>query len=164
MRNLSMRAFLAVALTVCGTASADAPIEQVSVTTFCSADQKYCARSTRDPSFTAVYAKGNPERVLWSMTEFVVKGFVSDDGRVVASCYAGLNLLPLDAKADFLVARLYEASGTAKDIRLGMMYPDLRALPRTNSHIEWGRCVGVDDDELVIERVDGTRWKSRVRR
>ena len=54
-----------------------------------------------------MYAEANSGQVLWSRKEFVVKGLVSDDGQAVASCYAGLNMLPLDAKAGFLVACIF---------------------------------------------------------
>lgn len=107
MGSLRRSAVLALVLAASGTASADSPVEQVDATTFCSTNQKYCAHSTRDPSLTSVYAEANPGQVLWSRKEFVVKGFVSDDGQAVASCYAGLNLLPLDTKADFLVASIF---------------------------------------------------------
>lgn len=161
MGNLMRSAVLALVLAASGRASADSPVEQVDATTFCSKNQKYCAQSTRDPSLTSVYAETNPGQVLWSRKEFVVKGYVSDDGQAVASCYAGLNLLPLDAKADFLVARIFHASGRAKEIRIGAVYPDIRVLPRTDSHVEWGRCIDIDEDGLIIERVDGTQWKSK---
>lgn len=161
MGSLKTRVLFALALVVSDTASADSPVEEVSATTFCSPNKKYCAQSTRDPSLTAVYAKGNPRQALWSRREFVVKGFVSDDGQAVASCYAGFNLLPLDAKADFLVARIFRASGNVNEIRLGTVYPDIGVLPRTDSHLEWGRCIGIDEDELRIKRVDGTEWKSK---
>jgi len=48
-----------------------------------------------------------------------------------------------------------------KEIRLGTVYPDIGVPPRTDSHLEWGRCGSIEEDALVIERVDGKQWKSK---
>lgn len=140
-------------------AHADAPLEPVKEITFCSKNQRYCAHSSVNPAHLDVFEKQNPRHVLWSRSEYVTKGFLSDDGRAVVSCYGGLNLIPLDATLDFLLARILHASGSVQEIKLNALYADIRQLPHTDSHLEWGHCVGIDKGEVLLERADGTQWR-----
>jgi len=143
-----------------GKAKADTPLEPISETTFCSKDGRYCAHSTASPAHLDVFLKRDPEHVLWSRNEYVIKGFVSNDGKAVLSCYGGLNLIPLDATLEFLLARVLHASGNVEEIRLRSLYTDIHQLPHTDSHLEWGRCVGIDSGKVLLERPDGSQWHS----
>ncbi|NII53793.1 hypothetical protein [Luteibacter sp. SG786] len=143
-----------------GVTHADTPLEPANETAFCSKEGRYCAHSTVNPPHLEVFARRNPEDVLWSRNESVTKGFLSDDGKTVVSCYGGLNLIPLDATLEFPVVRMLHASGNVEEIRLKLLYSDIRQLPRTGSHLEWGRCVGIEGGNALLERADGTQWQS----
>ncbi|MEX1826808.1 hypothetical protein [Luteibacter sp. CQ10] len=149
-----------LALVAEGAVRADTPLEPVGDTTFCSNDAHYCVHSTVRPAHLEVFDKQNPARHLWSKEEYVAKGFVSDDGKTVVSCYGGLNLIPMDASLDFAVVRILDASGGVREVRLRSLYTDMSQLPHTDSHLEWGRCVGIDGGRFVLERADGTQWRS----
>jgi len=138
----------------------DTPLEPVSETMFCSKGGLYCVHSTANPAHLDVFEKKNPEHVLWSREEFVIKGFLSDDGKAVVSCYGGLNLIPVEATLDFLLVRVLRASGSAKEIRLSALYSDIHQLPHTDPHLEWGRCVGIEEGKVLLERANGTQWRS----
>lgn len=139
---------------------ADSPIEPPTVVNFCSANLTYCARSTPVPARTMVYAKTTPDKILWSRNEYVWKGFLTDDGRSIASCYGGLNLLPMNATLDFVVARILHASGKVEQISLRSGFSSMKQLPPTSSHLEWHGCIGIEQGKLILERADGSRWLS----
>jgi hypothetical protein len=161
-RNLLAAAGLSVllALVAEGSVRADTPLEPASDTTFCSNNAHYCVHSTVSPAHLEVFAKKDPTHRLWSRDEYLTKGFVSDDGKTVVSCYGGLNLIPMDASLDFTVVRILHASGGVQEVRLRSLYTDMNQLPHTDSHLEWGRCVGIDKGRVVLERPNGTQWRS----
>lgn len=147
-------------LAVAADSRGDQPLDPVYSTTFCSKNQTYCVRSTATPAHLDVYERTAPGRVLWSRGEFVAKGFLSNDGRFIVSCYPGLDLLPLDATLDFLLVRVLHASGKADEIKLRELFSSIEKLPHSSSHLFWGRCVGIEDGKAVLERADGSRWES----
>jgi hypothetical protein len=151
---------LILVIFVAGDARADTPLEPVYNAAFCSKNQTYCARSTAVPAHLEVYERAVPGNVLWSREEFVAKGFLSDDGKAVVSCYPGLNLLPTDATLDFLLVRILRASGKVDEIKLRNLFSSVDELPHSTSHLVWGRCVGIEDGKVVLERADGSRWMS----
>lgn len=125
---------------------------------FCSENFYYCAMSTVTPAYTRVLSQTND--VVWARAEFVRKGFLSIDGQVMISCYAGLSLVPEDASLDLVVARVLHASGKVEEVTLRALYTSMSQLPRSDSHRVWGYCTGIEDGKLVLQRADGSRWES----
>lgn len=139
---------------------ADSPMEPPKVVNFCSENLVYCVHSTPVPARTVVYAKAAPDKILWSLDEYVWKGFLTDDGHAIASCYGGLNLLPMNATLDLVVARILHASGKVEQISLRSGFSSIKQLPPSSSHLEWHGCMGIEQDKLILERADGSRWLS----
>ncbi|MET0255346.1 MAG: hypothetical protein ABW193_06110, partial [Luteibacter sp.] len=78
----------------------------------------------------------------------------------IASCYPGLNLLPMDSTLDFVLVRILRFREHPREIRLRALFSQIGDLPKTSSHLEWGHCVGIERGRLVIERHDGSPWLS----
>lgn len=137
---------------------ADTPITTPLVSTFCSQSGRFCAKSKASSSTTLIEHQG---KQIWSVNSFVPYGFISDDGAVIASCYPGKNMVPNTANLSFTVIKLFDRHGRSKSIVLGDLYGSMRQLPETESHKEWGRCVGFHDGYFEVERADGSVWKMK---
>jgi len=146
-------------------AFADTPISNTTYSHFCSSDRRFCATSKQTPPLTTVFEKGGQsQKPLWSTPAFIPVGFLSTDGKVLASCYPGLNLVPEDAGLDFVVVKVYLNGQEIQIIQLSALYKHADQLVRTESHRDWGHCVGFRNGLFVIKRADGSLWKKKLGR
>jgi hypothetical protein len=141
--------------------AADTPISMPTRSTFCSSSGRYCAESNASDSLTVVRDQTSSNRAIaWSTKVFVADGFISDDGKVIASCYPGKNLVPSDADLKFTVVKLFDEKGRYKTISLGDIYKSMDELPATVSHKDWGWCIGFNSKGFGVKRSDGSEWRT----
>jgi hypothetical protein len=165
-KGIAMRAifcifFIALLMSVIEVSVADTPISMPSKSKFCSSSGRYCAESNASDSITVVRDQASPEKaIVWSKKIFVADGFISDDGTVIASCYPGKNLVPSDADLQFVVIKFYDRRGRYKAIKLGDMYKSMDQLLDTESHKDWGWCMGFNEKGFGVKRADGSEWRS----
>jgi hypothetical protein len=127
---------------------------------FCSSSGRYCAESDASDSITIVRDQKSPNKVIiWSKKIFISDGFISNDGMVIASCYPGKNLVPSDADLKFVVIKFYDQRGRYRDIRLGDIYKSMDELLDTESHKDWGWCIGFNEQGFGVKRTDGSEWR-----
>lgn len=138
---------------------ADTPISTPDSSQFCSSSGRYCATSRASGSMTIVTDQKNKKSVAWSVKEFISYGYISDNGKVVVSCYPGKNLVPDTASLTFTVIKMFYIDGRTKDIELGNFYKSIDQLPATMSHREWGRCVGFHGKDFEVELANGSILK-----
>jgi hypothetical protein len=160
----ALRLFLACLL-ICEPplARADTPISNATPSYFCSSDGRFCARSKQTPPSTAVFERvSQSKKRVWSTQTFIPVGFISEDGKVLVSCYPGLNLVPEDAGLDFVVVKVYRKDHEVENIRLESIYKNINQLVETESHKDWGHCVGFRSGTFQIKRTDGAIWSRKL--
>ena len=140
-------------------AGAELPPDPIKSSVFCSENLMYCAKSTMMPAHTDVLTKSG-DTVAWAREEFVRRGFVSNDGQVMVSCLPRWKFVPENAGLDDVVVRIFHASGKVDQITLRSLYTSMSQLPRTESGLVWGYCMGIEDGKMILERADESRWES----
>jgi hypothetical protein len=147
-------------MSVIGASVADMPVSVSTKSEFCSSSGRYCAESNASDSTTVVRDQASPKKtIVWSKKVFVSDGFISNDGMVIASCYAGKNLVPSDADLRFTVIKFYDRKGRYRSVKLGDIYKSMDQLMSTESHKDWGWCIGFNENGFGVERTDGSEWR-----
>ena len=120
-------------LNVAWPASADAPLAPRSPVTKCSPSRQFCA--TADPRLDAVlvYPTYDRQRERWRLAGWERAFDLADDGDHLVVCYSGLNLLPLDYRAD----AGYERSGVRHDECLSIVFGIDFAAGEHRTHKTW---------------------------
>ena len=128
-------------------ALADAPLPPPAEITRWSPNRRYCAVADPKRDAVVVYGVANGQRTeLWAVTPWQRSFDLADDGRHLAVCYSGLNLLPLDYKPEWTMLQFYDQARLVRKWSLRELVPDLGKLTRTASHYQWGQCVGFAAD------------------
>lgn len=158
-RFVSMALAVALLSPTLNAAGAELSRDPITSSIFCSENLTYCAKSTMTPAHTDILTESG-DAVAWTREEFVRRGFVSNDGKVMVSCLPRWKFVPENASLDDVVVRIFHASGKVDQIALRNLYTSMSQLPRTDSGLVWGYCMGIEDGRMILERADESRWKS----
>lgn len=139
-----------------GTCYADGPMPPPEPATFCSPSKMYCVDFiSRQGGIAYQIGNGGKRRELWHVPGWQRVAFVSDDGRHLAACYSGQNLIPQDYSPDMVMISIFDQGRLTHEIRLNSMITDFGALHKTVSHYYWGSCKGLaPDGTLQVETVE----------
>lgn len=140
-------------------AGTELPPDPITSSVFCSENFFHCAKSTMTPAHTDVISESG-KSVAWTRAEFVRRGFMSNDGQVMVSCLPRANYVPANAGLDFVVVRIFHASGQVDEITLRSLYTSMDQLPHSEAGLMWGYCMGIEDGKMILERADESRWES----
>lgn len=156
-RNLVLLAAVIAALGAARSLSADAPLPPPSPIEVCSPNGRFCA--VADPAKKSIAVRAAKEATpLWSLPEWHRSFGLSNDGEVLVVGPDGLNLLPLGVGPGEPILRFYRRGKLIRAVVLRDLFPDLKLLQRTVSHLAWGSLQGVSpQDQLRVELVTGKR-------
>ena len=102
---------------------------------------------------------------LWRLVDWQRVAFLSNDGKHLAACHAGLNLIPTNDPEQVMIS-LFNKGKLEHQIKLKALIGNLDALRKTVSHYDWGSCIGlradgrlrvntVEDKQLYIDLATG---------
>lgn len=150
-------ALLAAAAVFGANAFADQPMRPPSRTTTCSPDRAHCVVADPAGPSLAVFARGATAPV-WSVPAWHRQIFLANGGDRLVIGPEGLNLLPLGTRLSDPLLVFMNRAAVVRTVTVGDVFPDLAALRRTVSHLEWGRVVGISPrNQLIVELVGGRR-------
>ncbi len=105
---------------------------------------------------TRVFRAGKVQQMLWEIPAYLEIADLSNDGKHVASSYAGGNILDPGVRGTDTLVTFYNADGTARAIPVADILPDFAHLPHSTAGQPWGRVMGFQSTgQLLILRNDG---------
>jgi hypothetical protein len=148
---------IAVLMTCCvlsASAYADEPLRPPTFQRFSSPNREVVAYATPGADTRVVNSASG--EVLWRIPRWTRLLYLSNDGAHAAEVYSGLNLIPLDSTLDFVLVTLWTRGEKSGEVTLRELVASMSVVPRTVSHLYWGRVNGfADNNELIVERFDG---------
>ncbi len=127
---------------------ADAPLPPPSLLTKCNISKSHCA--TSDPTSHSITIHTVNGKRLWSIERYARFFELSNDG-VSLIVYTDFgNLVPLNATLDSELFTIYRNGAAIHTVRIGELFDDVAALPRTSSHYAWGNLLRIDDSDNAI--------------
>jgi len=140
---------------VASSVRADSPLPPASLTEVSSPDGSF--RAVADPTTdrVSVFKRGTTEPV-WSLPGWHRWVFVANDGDHLVIGPDSLNLLPVGVREDAPLLVFMHRTRRVHAVTVGQLFPGLRGLRPTASHLAWGSVVGISQaNRLMIELVDG---------
>jgi hypothetical protein len=131
-----------------GTAFADEPLPMPTERSVCAAGGKFCVLMTPEAGglTRAFRYEGAKKTQIWEMRGWFRVAALADDGRHFVTGWDGMNLLPKNADARFVMISFWRDGKPLRDVRLGELIHDLKSLQRTVSHLRWGDYGGIGPD------------------
>ncbi|MEP6767033.1 MAG: hypothetical protein ABJC61_00065 [Acidobacteriota bacterium] len=148
---------VAALLGLAGLLDADQPMRPPSKITVCSPSRAFCATADPVGPVLSVFA-GASSSPVWSMAEWHRQFFLADDGDHLVIGPEGLNLLPADTRLSDPLLVFRKRQTLVRVVTVGELFPSLSSLPRTASHLAWGRATGISSHgQMIVELAGGRR-------
>jgi hypothetical protein len=152
--------YLLAALSLIGgmaPARADSPMPPPAVSQTSSPDGSFRAVADPRSDLLSVFRRG-ASTPLWTLRGWRRSFFLANDGEHLVIGPDGLNLLSVDVDEDSALLVFMHRTEQLRVVTVGQLFPGLRGLQRTVSHLAWGVILGVSSqNRLVVDLVDGRR-------
>ncbi len=107
---------------------------------------------------TRVFHSGKVPRLLWEVPAYLEIADLSNDGKHLASSYAGGNILDPGVRPNDALVTFYNADGTSRAVSVAAVLPNFAQLPRSTSGQPWGRVIGFQPSgQLLVYLNDGRK-------
>jgi hypothetical protein len=118
-----------------------------------SQSKKYIA--TVDPKKGVTVRAVGVRKPIWAAPEIWSRRvLLADDGEHLVTGYDGLNLIPVDYTTNLVLITFWHRDQKIREVTVGDLFPDTKALRRTVWHYNWGGIVGIQEGKLIVRRCD----------